>query len=362
MTSRELRRQPILEAMIRVVGRKGYQATSVAAVVAEARASRATFYKYFDDKHDCFLAAYELAIERVVDAALEGCERARPWPEPARGGLAAIVGLFAGDPELARTAMVEFAAASDEARRRHWAAVGRLARLLDEGRRPRQPRLPPNTALMAVSGVAALIFDELRGPGGRPNCPACCRSSSSRCSSPSSGREPPPAPRSATPPSAGDDPVRWRHAWTQGSVRALPTPSGGRSSSSPTRRTSATSARRSRSAAAGLSLRSARPPQAIDREGMEAFVMGVGMATEMQDDPAEKPRAERLPQLAQAAEIGFSARSPAFTSTAAIAPSSRSRTRSTSSPSWVRQCPAWAELSIQPTCLRTSPTQNVSSK
>jgi AcrR family transcriptional regulator len=162
MASRELRRQPILEAMIRVVGREGYPATSVGAVVAEAHASRATFYKYFDDKHDCFLAAYELAIERILAAALEGCNRAGPWPAPARGGLAAIVDLFARDPALARTAVVEVAAAGEVARRRHWAALGRLARVLDEGRRPRQPRLPPNTALMAVSGVAALIFDRLR--------------------------------------------------------------------------------------------------------------------------------------------------------------------------------------------------------
>jgi AcrR family transcriptional regulator len=148
--------------MVRVVGRKGYQAASVGDVVTEASASRATFYKYFDDKHDCFLAAYELAVERVLSAALAGCDRTRPWPEPARGGLAAIVDLFADEPALARTAVVEVAAAGDEARRRHSAALGRLARLLDEGRRPRRPRLPPNTALMAVSGVAALIFDELR--------------------------------------------------------------------------------------------------------------------------------------------------------------------------------------------------------
>jgi AcrR family transcriptional regulator len=164
MASRETRRQAILETMIRVVGRKGYQATSVADVVAAARASRATFYKYFDDKRDCFLAAYELAVERVLAAARGGCaDCAGPWPAPARGGLAAVVELFARDPELARTAMIEAAAAGDEARRRHWAAIDGLARLLDEARRPpRRPRLPPNTAVMAVSGVAALIFDELR--------------------------------------------------------------------------------------------------------------------------------------------------------------------------------------------------------
>jgi AcrR family transcriptional regulator len=162
MASREPRRGPILEAMIDVVGHKGYPATSVGDVVAEARASRATFYKYFDDKRDCFLAAHELAVERVLAGATKGCGRAAAWPATARGGLAAIVELFAREPALARTAVVEVAAAGDEARRRHWSAIDRLARLLDEGRPPHRERLPPNTALMAVSGVAALISEHLR--------------------------------------------------------------------------------------------------------------------------------------------------------------------------------------------------------
>lgn len=162
MTSREPRRGPILEAMIGVAGRKGYPATSVGDVVAEAHASRATFYKYFDDKRDCFLAAYELAIERVLAAAVEGCRSADRWPATARGGLAAIVDLFTRDPALARMAVVEVAAAGDEARRRHWTAIDSLAHLLDRGRPARRPPLPPNTASMAVGGVAALISEHLR--------------------------------------------------------------------------------------------------------------------------------------------------------------------------------------------------------
>jgi AcrR family transcriptional regulator len=162
MASTEPRRQPILEALIRVVGRKGYQATSVADVLAEAHASRSTFYKYFADKRDGFLAAYELTVERILAAASDGADGAGPWPAAPRGGLAAIVDLFARDPALARTAVVEFAAAGNEARQLHRAALGRLAYLLEEGRPPGQPCLPPSTALMTVSGVAALIADELR--------------------------------------------------------------------------------------------------------------------------------------------------------------------------------------------------------
>jgi AcrR family transcriptional regulator len=167
MTSTEPRRQPILEALIRVVGRQGYQPTSVADVIAEARASRSTFYKYFADKRDAFLAAYELSLERIFAAASEGAEGAGPWPGAARGGLAAIVDLFARDPALARTAVVEFAPAGNEARQLHRAALGRLASLLEEGSVPSRQSLPPSTALMAVSGVAALIADELRSGRGR---------------------------------------------------------------------------------------------------------------------------------------------------------------------------------------------------
>lgn len=161
MTSTEPRRQAILEATIRVVGREGYRATSVAGVLAEAGASRSTFYKHFANKRICFLAAYELATGRVLETALGGCE-AGPWPQGASRGLAAVVELFSRDRELATTAVVEFAAAGPEARRRHWETLSRLARPLEQRRPRRHPPLPPSTALMAVGGVAALIADELR--------------------------------------------------------------------------------------------------------------------------------------------------------------------------------------------------------
>ncbi len=149
--------------MIRVAGRKGYQATSVADVISEASASRATFYKYFDDKHDCFLVAYDVAVERVLAAAQAGCNPLQPWPERALASLAAIVDLFADDPALARTAVLEGAAAGSEARRRRLSAIGNLARMLEEsGNGHGGLQLPDNTALMAVSGVMGLIFDELQ--------------------------------------------------------------------------------------------------------------------------------------------------------------------------------------------------------
>jgi len=162
MAGSETRRQSILEAMVRVVGRRGYKATSVADVIAEAGTSRTTFYKHFEDKHECFLAAYDMVVERVLDEVIASCNGERSWLDRVRVGLATIVEMFALDPELARTAIVEVAAAGADARQRHWNAISRFTEFLEDGVELTGGReLPNNIALMAAGAVSGLIFDEL---------------------------------------------------------------------------------------------------------------------------------------------------------------------------------------------------------
>jgi AcrR family transcriptional regulator len=161
------RRGAILEAMIRVAGRKGYRAVSVADVIAAAGVSRTTFYKHFDDKRGCFLAAYDLALDRVLATAESACEADHSWPAQARAGLRALVELFAADPELARTVVVEAAAGGADTRWRQMQAIGRLARNLEEGRDIGRSKLPANTGSMAVSAVNGLLFEQIqRGRAG----------------------------------------------------------------------------------------------------------------------------------------------------------------------------------------------------
>ncbi len=156
------RREAILEAMIRVVGERGYSSTSVADVLRAAGSSRATFYKHFDDKLDCFLVALDLAAGRIVAAAVDACRGRGSWEERARYGLAGVVALLAECPRLARATVAEAATAGAEARERYWAALGRLARLLDRRNEVRhRAELPSSAGLMAVAGVAGLIFDQL---------------------------------------------------------------------------------------------------------------------------------------------------------------------------------------------------------
>ncbi len=162
MAGSETRRQLILEAMVRVVGHQGYKATSVADVIAEADVSRTTFYKHFEDKHECFLAAYDMVTERVLDEVVARCNGEQTWLERVRIGLTTIVEMFALDPQLARTAIVEVAAAGADARQRHWNAITRFTEFLEDGEELAGGReLPDNIALMAAGAVSGLIFDEL---------------------------------------------------------------------------------------------------------------------------------------------------------------------------------------------------------
>lgn len=148
--------------MIRVVGAKGYKETAVADVIEEAGTSRTTFYKYFDDKHDCFLAAYEMLVEQVFDEVVANCDGEATWMSRMTNGLTTIVDLFAVDPALARTAVVEVAAAGADARRLHYAAIARFTEYLDAGRDLAGGKeLPENISLMSAGAVSGLIFDEL---------------------------------------------------------------------------------------------------------------------------------------------------------------------------------------------------------
>jgi AcrR family transcriptional regulator len=168
MAGAQSRRHSILEAMIRVAGREGYRGTTVSETIAEAGVARTTFYKHFADRHECFLAAYDLAAERMRVALEAGCEEGRPWLERVQRGLFSLVRLLAADPPLARVAVVEAAVAGAEGRARQLAMLEHCARLLEgereadkNGDSPRRD-LPGTTGSMAAGAVAGLLFDEIQ--------------------------------------------------------------------------------------------------------------------------------------------------------------------------------------------------------
>ena len=63
----DIQRRRLFLGLSRAVARKGYAAASVADVLAEVRISRRTFYELFKDKEDCFLAAYAMTNEALIE-------------------------------------------------------------------------------------------------------------------------------------------------------------------------------------------------------------------------------------------------------------------------------------------------------
>jgi AcrR family transcriptional regulator len=156
-------RDRLLEATMRVVASKGYRATTVADLTREAGISRTTFYELFADKEACFLAAYDNSVDGLVRRISKAYEAEERWPDRARAGLTTLLEALAEDPELARLALVDVAAAGPAAQRRFRAAMQRLTPFFDEGRdfAPGGRGLPANASRMAAGAVVGLISDEL---------------------------------------------------------------------------------------------------------------------------------------------------------------------------------------------------------
>jgi AcrR family transcriptional regulator len=153
----------ILQAMAEAVGERGYANVRVADVIAAAGVSRKTFYELFDDREDCFLAAFDFwqaRLLRMTSAGFEASAEA-PWTERIRVGLTAFLAGMAEQPAAARLCIVEVLAAGPEAVARRDAAIQEFARFLDLGRAEGAPELPETTALSVAGGISELLYSEI---------------------------------------------------------------------------------------------------------------------------------------------------------------------------------------------------------
>lgn len=156
-------RERLLEAMLVVSGERGYEQVSVQDVIESGRASRATFYKHFEDKDDCFAQAYHDAANWLY-ARLVGIAKRQPsWREGMRAGLAELLEFCANQPALARALLVEVHAAGGAALAEHELLMERLSRAIDSARREISSRQapPPMTATFMVGAIDTLVRTKL---------------------------------------------------------------------------------------------------------------------------------------------------------------------------------------------------------
>ncbi len=163
----------MIAAMAETVAAKGYAATTVADVVARAGVSRKTFYEHFADREECFLAAYDAAVDAVFGAVAERVAAGEPagddWRARVCAGVRAYLEALASEPAFARTFLVEVRVAGPRAQARRAEVHDRFVDFLrSQSTLARQdhPWLPavPDTVYAAIVGgmdevVSAWVAD-----------------------------------------------------------------------------------------------------------------------------------------------------------------------------------------------------------
>jgi AcrR family transcriptional regulator len=106
-------RERLFAAMAATVAEKGYEAMTVADLVALSGVSRSAFYRHFEDKQECFLAAIESLVEPALDT-IEGGNMQPVRKDLAKEAFEALIGRIARQPAAAKMCFVEVYAAGPE--------------------------------------------------------------------------------------------------------------------------------------------------------------------------------------------------------------------------------------------------------
>jgi len=113
----------VIAAIVDTVGEGGYDAATVATVAGRAGISKSDFYKHFASKDECFLIAYDEAVERVREDVLASWADESGWAQRVCAGLAAALAGLAATPARASLLLVEGLRAGPAAYERFQGAV-----------------------------------------------------------------------------------------------------------------------------------------------------------------------------------------------------------------------------------------------
>ena len=156
-------RERILDATERLIAERGCAGVSIEAIVKLARVSSVTFYEHFAGKEECFVAAFERAVEETRGELREAVPDELPWPEQVRAGLEALLAAIVAEPARARMCLVEAGVGGPELRARFDAALDAAAPKLREGRAldSSPPGLPETLEEATLGGIAWLLRERL---------------------------------------------------------------------------------------------------------------------------------------------------------------------------------------------------------
>jgi AcrR family transcriptional regulator/DNA-binding MarR family transcriptional regulator len=156
MYAAELQRGRLLSATFMVVGELGYEGLSARRVSERAGVSNRTFYEAFSDREDCFLAAFNHAVDGLELEMRAAWESELGWTARVRAGLTALLQALDREPAVRRLVLVEALAAGPRVLARRARVLESLAAVIDEGRENAQA--PAGLPGLTAEGVVGATF------------------------------------------------------------------------------------------------------------------------------------------------------------------------------------------------------------
>lgn len=161
----------MLAAMAEVACERGAANATVAHVVARSGVSRRTFYEIFEDREDCFMAAFDEALARAGEYVLATDDKpSERWRERIRAALTALLRFLDEEPFKGRLLIVEALSAGPQALQRRQQVLAGAVRAIDEGRCESKAgaETPPLTAEGVVGAVLAIVHSRMLASDGEP--------------------------------------------------------------------------------------------------------------------------------------------------------------------------------------------------
>jgi AcrR family transcriptional regulator len=125
-------RERLLDATEALIAEKGATGTTIEAIVKGAGVSTVTFYEHFRDKDECFVAAFERAVEELRAEVGDAVPVGAAWCEQVSAGLDALLVAIEAEPTRARLCFVEAQRGGPRMAARYDAALDAVAAALDD--------------------------------------------------------------------------------------------------------------------------------------------------------------------------------------------------------------------------------------
>lgn len=149
----------LLDSIAESLHEHGYDKTTVSVITAHARVSKSDFYRHFQSKDECFVAAYEDAVERLRRTVVDACEAEDGWAAAVAAALQSLLRFLAREPARADLLFVEGLRAGPDVYVRFQNAVQSFVPRLSEGApEPAAGGTPgKGVAEAVVGGIASLL-------------------------------------------------------------------------------------------------------------------------------------------------------------------------------------------------------------